>query len=271
MTRRLFILPLFFFAACQNPGPQKQEARPDSTGVKDSTSPNITDSIMGSERIDGPANIRDTINGKLLFTLNNAAKVTTTEPQGEWLQIGLTADISPEEYKAALIKKGSKIISGGVEVGLANEDLRVSVSGTDEGPRADLVGYTHLNNIQPNSFPEKALSSLINQNKSRLTRDRFSSYLKSFAFNERTETFGKGYHGYEIDENWIDDPSPLVRLWILFDEDSLFAVIHSRALDIGGQEYPLDRGLHLTVLGKEKPGAIEALVRDFNTFINGVD
>jgi hypothetical protein len=48
------------------------------------------------ERIDGPANIRDSINGNLIFELFENVQVEVTDFKNKWCQVGVLTPIKQE-------------------------------------------------------------------------------------------------------------------------------------------------------------------------------
>src|SRR5689334_21405247 len=101
-----------------------------SCNSTDSNKPATSSDISGdqgpiiSERIDGSANVRDGINGILLFSLNDNVAVTANAPKNGWLQIGIQAELNQQLFDGLFISKGSKIIADGKEIGKAIENIK---------------------------------------------------------------------------------------------------------------------------------------------------
>jgi hypothetical protein len=78
--------------------------------------------------------------------------------------------------------------------------------------------------------------------------------------------------GFQLDENWIDDPSPMLRLWVLFNRGKLFGVVHSRKLNINTSiTYKVDRGFTLSIIGDQDHQLVNDFIKEFNSYINQVD
>lgn len=253
--RLLLIGLVIFVGSCNSTDSDKSE----------SSTPNATNDnqLIISERIDGPANVRDTVNGKLLFSLNDDVAVSANTHKNNWLQIGVQADLTQEQKDSSLITKGSRIIVDGKAVGQAIEDIRL-----DNG--ADLIGYTSVSNIKTATIPENVFSKIVNDNKGSLSKEVFNRFLKDFQFND-FDGLLPNLKGYEIDENWIDDPSPLLRFWLLFEGDRLYGVFHSRPLNLTiGKISKVGRGFYFTsFVDDEKKN--QDLIKAFNAFVSSVD
>ena len=73
MRNLLTLILIISLIACHNNSTDKTINNVDSTQV----------SLFSGERIDGPANIRDKINGKVLFTINDNILVETTPTENK--------------------------------------------------------------------------------------------------------------------------------------------------------------------------------------------
>jgi hypothetical protein len=102
-----------------------------------------------------------------------------------------------------------------------------------------------------------------------LNIDRFITFFKRAGFEAADSERNVGY---QLEENWIDDPSPLLRLWVLFEGNHLFAVVHSRKLNIAhAAPVHLKRGFFLSVVGHQNKEAVNQFVKEFNDYIVQVD
>jgi hypothetical protein len=225
-----------------------------------------TQAVIG-ERIDGPANVRDAVNGKLLFSLEDHVLVACTPLEGDWYKVGVQMEIKKEEFGIDRLQKGRKILVDGKEVGEILAETEV-VTGMGKHAWAELIGYTHKDNIKPSSIIENVLQSYLQTDgNSRMMQD-FKPFIQQFEL-ELTDQF-EGYQIYYNYENWIEDPSPMWRIGLVFQENKLVAILHSRPLSIPNTEnHPLDRGFDcLTYNDFEKAKETVAL---FDTFVNSVD
>ena len=233
---------------------------------------NSSGELIISERIDGPANIRDTVNGKLLFVINDNVPVSANVPINNWLQVGVRIDLNKKQLDSLFISKGSKIFVNGKEAGKAIEDIHLGsgFEGKDGRLIGELIGYSSSSNIKSATIPENILSAIINDNKSALTKDKFDRFLTDFEFTDY-DSLLPNLKGYGMEDNWIDDPSPLARFWLLFEGDQLFGVFHRRPLNLTtGKTTKVERGFYFTALIEDEKRNKE-LVKAFNSFINSVD
>ena len=271
---RTFIAILFLFIVGCNNRQQRNTtplvALPD-TSAKSAYLKAVDDSLINAERIDGPANIRDTTNGKLLFILNDNVIVTSTNPKNKWLQVGLFADLSQKQIDCICLLKGSKLFSEGKEVGQTVENIHLNGAlTTNQGFKGELTGYTSVSNIKPNTIPENVFSDIINLSSNSLTITNFKKFIADFKFTESNGPLAE-LKGFQIDENWIDDPSPLLRLWLLFKDDKIYGVFHSRPLELkDAKTTKVKRGLYLSTFNLDDKRN-QDLVNAFNSYIVQVD
>lgn len=226
---------------------------------------------MISERIKGPARVLDTIDGKLLFTLNNNIPVTATAPKNNWYRVGLLIDITPAQLSSLTLEKGTRLIVNGEEVGEVADRIKLqSAMNSNDGPKGELIGYTSIGSIRPVSVPENALRNIINT-KTPLTLATFKPFLDSYGFSE-SEGFAEGFKGYQLDEEWITDPSPKYRLWLLFEKEKFFGVIHSRTLTAKNtREIQLKKRGWFTILNDASMEKADSIISGFERFMSAVD
>ena len=113
-----------------------------------------TEFIIG-ERIDGPANIRNKPNGEILFELrDNALVEVATKSDNGWYKILIYADIDYNEYEMDSIQKGRPIILDNDTIGEILKSHDVSTGQGGDFAYAMLFGYTHENNIKPETVIE---------------------------------------------------------------------------------------------------------------------
>lgn len=226
-----------------------------------------------AEKIDGPANIRSEPKGELRFSLNDQIEVECTEIRNDWYEILVTIKLTEEQYNTypLVFKKGTKLYDmQGNEIGETLVDLRLGTKMTAGGapgvPKwyaSELHGFTYKSNIRPESIVEPVLTDLINSNNFNLTFDKFENHMTEFQYTD-----GLIIPGYEhlttymIYENAIDDLSPLDRIRLVFEDNNLIAIIHSRELILPEfNTYEIARGRKLTIIkqfdDKEKTNFIE--------------
>lgn len=229
------------------------------------------DSMIRGERIDGPANIRDTVNGDLLFTLDDNVLVTATPPSDNWLQVGLWIDITSQEMDSFLIPRGRIIKVNGQPVGTAIRDIHLHGAFKDGTNNiGEITGYTAVNNIKPNSVIENAFAILVRGKKHPITITSLDPLLTNFEFQSQDDLL-EGCKGYLYHENWIEDPSPLLRIWLITKDDKLIGAFHSRTMDLSPFiTTKVKRGFLLTMFDSN-PSLKKELEDAFNSFIVQVD
>lgn len=271
----LFIL--FALAACSNRTGEKkntttevkiasvvdsQEIPADQAQREDTTEP-----IIG-ERIDGPANVRDAINGKVLFTLNDNVLVSCTPLEKDWYSVGLLMEIDAEELDAKKVRKGRKIIIDGQEAGEIKMDMTAPAWKDDKAAWAELIGYTHKDNIKAATIIENALAEYAEMAGNNRTIEVFENFIQNFEL-EKADQF-QGYTIYYNYENWIEDPSPMWRIGLVFRKGRLVSILHSRPLDIDeATNHKLDRAFDCLVYDDVEQS--EEIIEMFNGFVNSVD
>jgi len=229
-----------------------------------------TDLILG-EQIDGPANIRDTINGKVLFSLNDNTIVETTPTENDWLIAGLFVKLTPKQMGDFKILPGSNIISSDSKVvGKTLDTVDVWISHDDDS--TGLIGaYTHKDNIKSKTVPEKILCEIIDNGK--LNIKDLKPFITSFKFQQENLGELPGLTQYYIYESIVVDMSPRDRITLLFNKkNNLVGVIHSRNLVIKNfKTFDLIRGHKLTITSDLDPKEIKSLIDKRIEFYNSVD
>lgn len=249
----LFITSLILFFACsENPSETSQQTPPPS------------------ERIDGPANIRAEANGPILFELNHDVEVEATAFKEGWCHIGTYVRLTREEYEASKLAKGSPIIGpDGQAIGKAIADVELFMAREDkEGAYGFINGFTHKNNIQPQSLIEHALAQYIQEN-GRLQKD-FTPFIQKYALKQEGQF--PPYDVWFIYENWLTDPSPGFRILLLFQEHVLQGILHSRPLTVPQtQTHPIARGYEVTFFAEVPEEAQQEFVTFMNEWVQSVD
>lgn len=224
----------------------------------------IVDTSLVSERIDGPANIRDTTGGNLLFRLNDNVPVYTADTINKWCRIALLVDLNPDELRSLTIRQGSQLLADGKPIGEALSAIRVQRSKEwDQPSKGILQGYTSAVNIKPQTIPEKVLSRIVALNGAMDVSD-----LDDFAqaFNLAT-IMDRPYRGLKLSGNrWVYGDAHPTRLLLIFDGRTLYAIIHARKMDYhGSKEYALNGGCILTVVGDPDQLLVDRLIKDYNS------
>lgn len=194
---------------------------------KEGGSAKVSSPTIG-ERIDGPANIRTSPNGEVLFELNDDVLVETTELKDDWYEILIYSTIDFDEVDQSEIKKNRDIIVGGKKVGKILKTHEVGTGYSRDYAFAVLYGYTHKDNVKSETIIENIFASKL-VNKGRGLAE-WKAFIKDFKLAKDGIEYKnlKTYYNYE---NSIDDPSPGFRLVLLFDNDELIGWLHSRDID----------------------------------------
>jgi hypothetical protein len=221
-----------------------------------------------SERIDGQANVRDTINGKVLLRLYNNVPVFTTDTVNRWYKIGLKIYIREDEYKSHILRKEKKIWTSDIEAGVTVANipfLDEDAHKYQDGFLLDITGYTSMQNIRLETLPENILSGMISH-QGQLTTAQCADLIKGFQFLK--STMGR-FATFQLDEGFVDGPSAPLRLLLVFHKDTLVGVVHLRKLgSIPLKELPLDRGYNFAIIGDPNEAFINEFRLLFNAFID---
>jgi len=227
----------------------------------------LVDPLIISERIDGPANIRETVKGRQLWVLNDNTPVSTSDAMSGWYRIGLTVDLTEAQFAAHKVVKGSTLFVSGLMVGKALDDLSVDEVYKEKGRgKGVLTGYTTMQNIKAPTLPENVLAKLIDQNAvDNIGMARLKDFIRGFGFS-------KGQIGpyvkYQLDEGVVSGPSSPLRLALVFNKEELFAVVHRRTLPLKDPSvHRLNRDYFLSVIASPSVEYTEAFIKEFNAWI----
>jgi hypothetical protein len=73
-------------------------------------------------------------------------------------------------------------------------------------------------------------------------------------------------------ENWIDDPSPMYRLQLVFKDNHLLGVVHSRPISLSNTTtHQLARNFQATFYNNTKKEDIDEFIKKFNEFVSTAD
>gem|GEM_PF-505222 len=224
-----------------------------------------------SERVDGPANIRATAKGRLLFTLYDNIPVYTMDSSDKWCAMGVFVDLSKEESHKFMIQQDRYLYWKDREIGKTLTKVSIDpidIIGEGDKAYAILRGYTSVQNIKSQTMPENALYRLIQQG-TPLTLVRLHDFLEGFQF---IPTQMEGYKTFQLDEFCEPGPAGALRLILAFDHDKLFAIVHHRALGpLPNKPSPLARGYQLTIIGSQPATLVSDFTTKVNTFISHAD
>ncbi|WP_397362627.1 hypothetical protein [Olleya sp. R77988] len=202
-NRLLFISTFLLILSCKKEATIKTE---------------ITEKIINSEKIDGSANIRDTINGKVLFTLKNNAKVDVIDSKSNWYKIMVFIDSL--NIIDQNLKKGDSIFQNNKTIGISNVDLKAFEFYENSH---FIEGYTYKNNIQKESIIELVIIS----NLENRAKKNWNKIIEKYNLEKRNDFLH--YNAFELLEN--NDISPGFRVLLLFENQQLIGYYHSRKIE----------------------------------------
>jgi hypothetical protein len=269
MKNLTYIILLLSVLSCNSKQIDEKKADKLEDETTTVSEPKETKLIIG-ERIDGPANIRNKPNGDILFELNDGALVeVTTKPENDWYEVLVYADIDYNEYSMDSILKDRPIIVNNDTIGKVLKSHSVSSGQGVDFAYTMLYGYTHKNNIKPETVIETVFKNNLTEN----GRD-FSGW-KGFIENFKLDNDAIGYESFESYynyENTIEDPSPGFRVVLLFDNQNLVGLIHSRELHIESTKtHKLNWSYYVTFFGDYPEKGQLKFVDYMNEWIQGVD
>lgn len=219
-----------------------------------------TDDIVSSEskilffgeRIDGPANIRDSINGKIIIEFYDNVLIECEEINNNWFQVGTFIEMKSEDIIDGIIPKG-RILKNedNIEIGEVKSNVESWIIGEEEGSYYGFIaGYTFKDNIKPESIVENQLMKILNSKKEPRLKD-FKEFIHQFDLTKGGLTV-EGYENlnqYYTLGSFITDPSPIDRLRLMFEKEDLISIIHERKIETKiYNSYTLTRGLEIMII-----------------------
>jgi len=198
-------------------------------------------SCVYAEIIDGPANIREKPEGRIIAVLNDGAKVDMVPPYiwgKSWLSVGFVAYVEKEAFinnPKKLEVKGNYLLydkQGGI-IGKTMETFKIGWDIGSENGRVGIViedVYTHKGNIRADTIPEYELENLLDTTEAPFLKDNFKSLLNKYNFEKWPLIREKDLEDYFIYESGIYDPSPMPRLQLILYKNRLVSVIHRNLL-----------------------------------------
>lgn len=173
-------------------------------------------SVLNAENIDGPANVRDTIKGTVIFSIEDNEYVYAYEIKNDWYKIMVTAFVKKSD-----LLDNSTINS---DVYLYNFDKEVKGqtkstidifghwqhTANDDWIEVMIYGYTYKGNIRPESILERAVEKAIVNG----SWNDLASIIESFGFTEYKIDNYYVYTVYDASDPWM---SADFRMMMYFD------------------------------------------------------
>ncbi len=231
----------------------------------------LDDELIIGERIDGPANIRDSINGEIILSLNDNVLIETTPTLNNWLGIGIDVKLNKQQLNDFKIFPNENLItSNGEIIGQTIDTVDIYMTNEEDG-YGSIGGYTHSENIKSNTFPENILNQLLKQGKTKMID--YKSFIRSFKFQNDIFEDLPNLTQYYIYESSVVDLSPQDRITLLFNKnDELVGIIHSRNINTENYKtYPLILGHKLTITSDINSNEVKRLIKRRIKFYNSVD
>lgn len=220
------------------------------------------------EKINGPANIRDTVNGKILFSLQDGVIIETSPAINKWVKIGVYIRLTTDQIEKFRVEKGKNLVNEkGEVIGKTMNIVEISMIEDEIGY---LEAYTHQDNLNMAFNPEVQLMKILalgNYQKKAL-----EPYMKKFGFKEYHEDNQLKFTQYFIYESTVVDLSPLDRITLLFDKQNMVGFFHTRNMVVRGfKTHEMVRGHKLSVLETMAIQNVKSLKQKRNAYYNSVD
>ena len=220
------------------------------------------------ERINGPANIRDTVNGKILFSLNDGVIIETSPSINKWVKIGVYVKLTGKQIEAFKLEKNISLINeDGKTIGKTISQVEISMIEEEMGY---IEAYTHQDNINMGFNPEVQLMKILDMGN--YQKKALEPFMKKFGFTEYQEDNKLKFTQYFIYESTVVDFSPLDRITLMFDNQNVVGYFHTRNMVVKGfKTYELVRGHKLSILETLPNKDIKSLIQKRNAYYNSVD
>jgi hypothetical protein len=217
------------------------------------------DSLMLGERIDGLANVRNDVNGdKVLFVLYDNLHVECTKIEENWVRVGCYVMLNDFQSKAFKLQADDTLYDKkGNIIGIAKDEVYVcnrhAYNGNNYG---FIVGYTPKKNIKHESIVENLVVQLLHEFQDIVKLDDLIPIIKSFEFVKTMDTVNEVWYSKWDDQ--ISDPSPRDRITLIFKNDTLSGIKHSRIINFNNKKtYKLIRGHLFTPILKYSESEIK--------------
>jgi len=245
-------------------------------------------SLAKAEIIDGPANFRAAPKGTKLISLNDGIQVNCFRLENGWFKITFTIKITKQQYdkgrreygKGYAVRAGEKLFDLHDKfIGVAIADVPDTLTNTQsygdnrsgKSFQTEFFGYVAKTNIKENSIPENTLDSMY-------TANNHIDYntLKNFMLKGRYENqhvidkFLPKFTEYCIYES--DDNSAGYRIGLVFENDELIAIEHSRPLKIvNSKEYVILGRNKIFIVKRPASLPVNEFVKKMNEANEGAD
>nr|WP_321406449.1 hypothetical protein [uncultured Carboxylicivirga sp.] len=206
--------------------------------------------LSKAANIDGPANVRDTIKGNVILSVEDNQYVYAYEMKNNWHKVMLTAFVKKSDLLDNLtIKPNVNLYNSNQEI-KGQTKSSIDISGlwqntdTEDWIEVMIYGFTYKGNIKPETILERAIEKAISSG----TSSNLNQVIGLFGFNEYKVDNYYVYTVYDAEDPWL---SADFRMMIYFDSDKKIIGIANkgRALNIANKlESKIDRNYRMQYL-----------------------
>lgn len=233
------------------------------------TEDTVESEIIIRERIDGPANVRDKPSGELMFELFDNVMVDVSEQKKGWHKVELLIELEKAKFKKSevnYITPGTPIIRDGKKIGEIKTSIEVipfEIYGSST-LHAELTGFTHHDNIKPYSIIERSIEAKLADSDRSLSG--WESLIRKFELENRNLNLNSDISLFENGE--VIGPSTGPRIVLVFDEDKLVGLFHSRKVNIeDSKTFKLDRYGSMTFFNDYPNGKRKEIIDRLNNWV----
>lgn len=196
-----------------------------------------------AEAVDGPANIRSSNSGEVIFTLNNNARINVLSDRDSWYAIEVPCYVDKTEVVSNFSSKNPRDVipektllydRAGKVIGQTKTRVPAELGDLDEGNSRSFVvinGYTHQQNIRISSMLESAIETKLNSEKTH-TLKTWSSHISSLGYQQWIDY--DNFKSFIVFPERNGDPSPSPRVILFFYMDRIFGIYHSKPIRYAG-------------------------------------
>jgi hypothetical protein len=187
--------------------------------------------LSKADNIDGPANVRDTVKGTVILSIDDNQYVYAYEMKNDWYKIMLTAFVKKSDLlDNRTIKSNVNLYNHEKEV-KGQTKSSIDIYGLWQNTESEdwievmIYGYSYKGNIRPESILERAVEKAINGGKS----EDLEQVIGKFGFNEYKVDDYYVYTVYDAEDPWL---SADFRMMMYFDSDRKLIGIANKGIEL---------------------------------------